>query len=275
MRISFLKLSTVAMLCIAISAHAADKKGDSSYEAKRAVAIKQIDEFGERMKKVDPSYKEKEAKLIVAAQIIANNYTPDQWLDRIQFLYAVLSEIESKAASIDPEAILSKYYPEEAQRAPSDAMSISSDIRGKWVEERAGELQQQLDTNTIGTLEHAARMLAVAKIYFPYDKRFVTHRQYRLDLAIRLARGDIDNQRFESLWAMRRQEFMGDMAKEKAQIQQQQQTANDQAVAQQNAMDAQRRAAILSNVSRGVQNAVNSLRPPVTCMAIANVMTCR
>lgn len=270
-------LCSAALLCLSITCHAAGKntRPPKTTEDVRIEALKQIDEFGVRMAKLDPSYKSKEAKIVAAVSIIAKNYSPDQWLERVQFLYAALSEIEAKAISIDPEAILSKYYPDEALRAPSNAMSISSDIRGKWVEERAGELQQQLDTNTIDTLEHAARMLAVAKVYFPYDTRFVTFRQYRLDLAIRLAKGEIDNQRFETLWAMRRQEFRGDMAKEKAQIQQQQQMANDQAAAQQGAMEAQRRAAMLSNAARSVQNAVNSQRVPVTCMAVANIMTCQ
>lgn len=277
MRNSIFRLCAVLMLCVSVTCHAADKNKPvaQTAEASRIEALRQINEFGERMAKLDPGYQSKEARILAAVSIIAKNYSPDQWLERVQFLYAALSEIDAKAVSIDPEAILSKYYPDEAQRAPSNAMSISSDIRGKWVEERAGELQQQLDTNAIDTLEHAARMLAVAKVYFPYDTRFVTFRQYRLDLAIRLAKGEIDIQRFEALWAMRRQEFRGDMAKEKAQIQQQQQTANDQVVAQQSAIDAQRRSVMLSNASRSVQNAVNSQRAPVTCIAVANVMTCR
>lgn len=277
MRATGFRFCTIAFICFSTTCLAADKQkpATKTSEFTRTEALKQVDEFGERMAKLDPSYKSKEIRILAAIPIIANNYSHDQWLERVQFLYAALSEIDAKAASIDPEAILSKYYLDEAQRAPPNAMSISSDIRGKWVDERAKELEQQLNSSTIDTVEHAARMLAVAKVYFPYDTRFVKLRQYRLDLAIRLVQGEIDKQRFDALWAMKRQENSGEVAKEKALIQQQQQIANDQAAAQQSAIDAQRRAAMLSNAARSVQNAVNSQRPAITCTAIANVMTCR
>lgn len=269
------KFAAAVILCFSIGAEAADKKTNSTHEAKRAIAIKQIDDFGQRMAMLDPNYSSKSTRITAAASIITKNYSPDQWLERVQFLYAVLSEIDAKAVSIDPEAILAKYYPDEAQRAPLNVMSYNSDVRNKWIDQRGRELQEQLDANTVDDLEHAARMLAVAKVYFPYDKRFVNHRQYKLDLAVRLTSGEIDRQRYDSLWAMKRQEFNGEVAREKSQIQQQQQMANDQAAAQQSAIDAQRRSVMLSNAARSVQNATNSQRVPVTCTAVANIMTCR
>ncbi len=240
----FQKVLVGILFCLSISVQASENKKKSlpqNNEVARKSALKQIDDFAQRMAKTDPKYVQIEAKILKAIPLIGNNYTPDQWFERIQFLYAVLSEIDAKAVSIDPEEILTKYYPEEAQRAPLQPLSFSSDIRVKWVDERADELQQQLDSNTIDELEHAARMLAVANIYFPNDARFVSHRKYKLNLAIRLAKGEINKERLDVLWAMKRQEYIGEVGKEKAQRQQQQQMANDQAEAQQNAIDAQRR----------------------------------
>jgi len=271
------KFAAAVILCFSIGAEATDKKSNSAHEAKRVTAIKQIDDFAERMAKLDPTYKAKENKIVAAVPLIAKNYSPDQWLERVQFLYAVLSEIDAKAVSIDPEAILAKYYPDEAQRAPSNVLQIQAQSKESIMRTRHDELQKQLDENTVDLTEHAARMLASALVYFPNDDRFISLRRYRLDLALRNYRGEIDRSQLEAAWAIKRHEYNDGQERKRVLQAQQQEYLAEQANAQQKVEASQRWGNILSGAARGMQNAANQQRDrtPVTCTAVANIMTCR
>lgn len=279
MRKTMVWLCSAAFFCLSITCHGADRNNrpPKTTEDTRAEALKQINEFGVRMAKLDPSYASKETRILAAVPIIAKNYSPDQWLERVQFLYAALSEIDAKNAESDPEALVSKYFEDEASRAPPNVLQVPAANREWGMKKRFEELEKLAESGSIDLTELAARMLASALVYFPSDTRFIALRQYRLDLVLKLKRGEIDRQRFDGEWAMKQHEFNDGQERKKVQQYQQQQMMAEQAEAQRRAESSQRLGSVLVGAARGLQEAasIQRARMPVTCIAIGNVMSCQ
>lgn len=238
-----------------------------SLEQERAEAIRQVDEFGRTMCASDPECGKKEQKILYALPMIAKMFPPSQWVAQIKFLYGALTEIDRQEKQNDPDSVLSKFYPDEAKRAPGNVQSMSSTDRTPMVERRLGELSNLFNSGEIGLQEHAARALAVALVYFPYDQRFIVLRRHKLELTLQLARGEIDQAKFDMLWDIRRREFNANAS--------QQQQAE---VAQKQAIEAQGKAApsqlfgdILRGAALGLRNSASEMQSqqPTRCTSYA------
>lgn len=162
------------------------------------------------------------------------------------------------------------YYIDEVKRSPDNPMAFDAKSRSNMLDGRYSELQSELDSGKIGLVEHAARALSIAKIYFPTDKSFTDLRQYKLDISIQHENGEISKDELDALWDMKKREFSAIQDNRK----------RDSELANQ-ASEQQRNSAAIGNtlnaISRGLNNASRSIQQsvPITCQTIANVTTCR
>lgn len=255
-------LLAVLVLNLIQPAHPAEKvvsnkSGTSTqlptYEQQKIEAIASIEKFARAMAETDKDYASKEARLLAVIPMIGRTIPPDQWEYHLRFLYGALTEIDRKEKNVDADGLLSKYFKDEERKAPSDVFGLPNDEKSLLVSGRLQMLQKMLDSTEIDQTEHAARALAVALIYFPNDQRFVSLRRYRLDLVVQFNRGEIDKDRLDTLWSIRRREFDQVTSERNRAIEM-------QAAAQSQAQKSQTVSNILSGAVRGLSNASRDLQ---------------
>lgn len=258
---------------VALSAEKAPKNPVESVPAKakmtREQAIAEVDAFGKNMAKIDPNYARREEQILLALPLIAANYPPAQWLDRVGFLYAALIEFDKAKKPLDPEELLGRFLPDEKTKA-GDTTNLLSDARHAQFLDRYSEIDKAMEAGAMSLADGAGRMYAAAFLYYPQDKTLHSLRQDRIHLVSRLDSGTITKSEFESLWSARRERFYSDV-----------QQRNQAVAASAAAADSAQRSATISQVlnaaSVSVNRAVQQMQTPQrSCLynAAGGVITC-
>ncbi len=231
-----------------------------SFEQQRDAAIQQITEFEKKVREIDPKAAPKLRRLRYAMPEVANTFPPEQWRKQVEFLYLSITMIDEMSSLDDPDSILSKYFSDEEKRAPNDITKAQFNERQALLDRRFDELQKMLESGSIDLTEHAARALAVALIYYPNDRQFIALRRYKLDLAMQLKQGVIDQAKFDMLWSIRRNAYNDNRA--------QQQTEEQAARDRQEWEESRQR---WSNALGGIADGIRSSRPApsVNCTTTA------
>lgn len=148
--------------------------------------------------------------------------------------------------------------------------AATADNRMEEFSARSEALQQQVLTGAMTELDGAKEMAALAEKIFPEEYNLHAFRKYKVLLASRLERGEIQREEFDYLWSEKIAEFQ---AKRAAEISRQQFDAGAterNVYAQQQAADEARTAAASALFLQGVGNAFRNAAPrtPVRCTSV-------
>lgn len=224
-----------------------------------AIAVQQVQEFENKMREVDPKAASKLQRLRYAMPDLGSTFPPEQWRKQVEFLYFSITMIDEMSSQADPDAVLSKYYSEEEKLAPKNAFNLPDKERQTSFDHRLGELQKLLDSG-MDTTEHAARALAATLLYYPNDQAYTALRKYKLNLALQLKQGVIDQAKFDMLWSIRRNSYSDNRNQQNIQDQ----AARDQQELQENQM---RWANMFGGMAEGIRNSQPA--PSVNCRSSA------
>lgn len=250
---------------IAFPAHADTSQVQKTFEQRKMEAVSAVYAFASEMSRVDPSYAttSMENKIVAAIPVLGTQFPPEQWLTQVKFLYSALREIERQRSLNDPDEILARHFEKEETAAGPNVRSRSSELRTGQLSSRFEELAVMKENKALSEVDHAARVLAAAMIYFPNDKKLGGLLRYKLELTLELGRGEISREKYLMLWKAKQAEY-----------EDKRQTDAFIAEAEMNAQQSRMRWEATESAINRMRESIPARRPTVTCTTVGHVTTC-
>jgi len=273
-----MKLNKAAFCCLAVisafASYAADKSSTKNTKDPRQTATLEVDAFSKRMQASDPNYARKEPRLIAAVPYLTANYPPNQWTERVEFLYQSLGVMDEAMDKLNPDAIWSAYYAEENEKRKAAVAAEPGADSFSIMNPRLRELRAAQAKGDMSLLEQSGRQLAVIYSYRPYDKSAIEIARYHLDLACQLTKGAISQVQMDAMWAIKTAQAEAARLDQRDYAARQQLAIERQAIAEEEAMQARGIAAALQEAGRSLRR--NAPRPTLMCVTGAlGTTTCQ